>query len=112
MRGHLCEICCESYLRRVRDCGPPGRIVRDRGNPGNAGMRHGREAAYSLLPVPHAASTRIRCGREIGRTVTTPVRVLWPRTDGRPLRFVRQPRRRFRLRKLDMRRENPRLYWI
>jgi len=109
MCSYLCKVSC---LRRVRDCGSPGRVVCDRGYPGNSGMRHGREAAYSLLPVPHATSTWIRCGREIGRASTTPIRVLWPRSDGRPLRFVRRPRRRFRLRKLDMRRENPWLFRI
>lgn len=73
-------------------------------------MLHGREAAHSVLPVPHAAAVRLRGGREVvAAAAAAAVRVLRPRPDRRPLRPVRGPRGRLRLRQLDVRRQGPRL---
>lgn len=75
-------------------------------------MLHGREPAGGVLPVSHAGPAGLRGGRAAVSAPAVPVRVLRPRTHGRPLRAVHRTRGRLRLRQLDVRRQDTRLVRI
>lgn len=75
-------------------------------------MLHGRAAAHSVLPILDATAIRLRRGRAdavAGAVPFASIRVRRPGADGGPLRLVYRPRRRVRLRQLDVRRQDGRL---
>lgn len=92
---------CVLLLCRIGDRRPSKRTVRDRRQSNHSWMLHGREAAHSVLSVPHATPVWLRRGRAtVVRfvTVAAAVHVYGPRPDSRPLWPVRRPRRRVWLR--------------